>query len=453
MKGLTQLWADLRSSLWFVPSLMVASAIGLAIAFIEADGYLGVDFIDSHPRILGAGAEGARGMLSAIAGSMITIAGLTFSLTIVAMAQASQMYTSRILRTLMSDRANQFVLGYFVSVFVYSLIVLRTIRGGESEFVPSTAVLVGLLFAIASVPVLVFFIHHVARSLQASSIISLAAEQTLQAAERLFPRELGNEADDPEVESAALERRRWYQIPALKTGYIQAVDSERMLEFARRQNLVLRMERSIGDFVEEDSALAAVSFDADTSRSDPEIAAELNGIYTIKHYRTIEQDAAFGIRQLVDIALRALSPAVNDQTTAIVCIDFIGAIVAAVASRRIGDIYRSSSGDVHVIAQGPTFKSLVSEAFDPLRDAAGDNVAIYLRLLNVIETVAQRTRSTQRRRILETQIELIAKDAERTVRSDYNQARIRHRLAEVRACVGAAWQRIERQPSTVMRNL
>jgi uncharacterized membrane protein len=437
MKGLTQLWSRLRSSLWFVPSLMVASAIGLAIALIEADSYIGVDFIEAHPRILGAGAEGARGMLSSIAGSMITVAGLTFSLTIVAMAQASHLYTSRILRTLMRDRANQFVLGYFVSIFVYCLIVLRTIRGGESEFVPSTAVLVALLLAIVSVPVLIFFIHHVARSLQASSIISLAAGQTLQAVERLFPQELGDEADESEIGSTALARRRWYPIPASKTGYIQAVDSKRLIEFAAKQDAIVRMERAIGDFVDEGSAIVAVSFNGDEHSADRFVDV-LNRLYTISHYRTIEQDAAFGIRQLADIALKALSPAVNDQTTAIVCIDFLGSILAALAGRRIETVYRSANGEMQIIAKGPTFRSLITEAFDQLRDSAGDNVAIYLRLLTAIDAAARRTRNIQRRRILATQIELIASDAERAVLSNYNKGLLRDRLAGARARLSEA---------------
>ena len=444
MNKLKQLISLLRSSLWFVPSVMVLGAIALAILLIDADGYAGDAFISAHPRILGAGAEGARGMLTSISGSMITIAGLAFSLTIVAMAQASQLYTSRILRTLMGDRANQFVLGYFVSVFVYCLIVLRTIRGGEAEFVPSIAVFAGLLLAIASVPVLVFFIHHIAESLQASSIISRAAAQTLKAVEQLFPQKLGDEAEESDVQSARVERPNWHPIPALKAGYIQAVGSEELVQLAQRLNAVVRMERAIGDFTERDSVLATICFNGPQRGLDPPIIAELNRIYTISDYRTIEQDAAFGIRQLVDIALRALSPASNDQTTATVCIDFLGAILAALASRRVETSYRSVNGEMHVIAKGPSFRSLVNEALDRLRDAAAEHVEIHLRLLGALEAATRRTTSIYRRRILAAQVDLIASHAERSIHSEHNQALIRQRLAEVRSLISAGRYAVDR---------
>ena len=133
MNRLKQLWSNLRSSLWFVPVLIVVCSVGLAVGFIEVDGRINRELLAEYPRIFGAGADGSRGMLTAIAGSMITVAGLTFSLTLLAMAQASSQYTSRILRNFMGDRRNQFVLGFFVGIFAYCLIVLRTIRGGTKD--------------------------------------------------------------------------------------------------------------------------------------------------------------------------------------------------------------------------------------------------------------------------------------------------------------------------------
>lgn len=128
MNRLKQLWSNLRSSLWFVPVLIVVCSVGLAVGFIEVDGRINRELLADYPRIFDAGADGSRGMLSAIAGSMITVAGLTFSLTLLAMAQASSQYTSRILRNFMGDRRNQFVLGFFVGIFAYCLIVFASER-------------------------------------------------------------------------------------------------------------------------------------------------------------------------------------------------------------------------------------------------------------------------------------------------------------------------------------
>jgi uncharacterized membrane protein len=437
MNKLKQLWSNLRSSLWFVPVLMVVVCAGLAIGFIEVDGRINRELLIEYPRIFGAGADGSRGMLSSIAGSMITVAGLTFSLMIVAMAQASSQYTSRILRNFMRDRANQFVLGFFVGIFAYCLIVLRTIRGGdEGRFIPSLAVLFGLLLAISSIGVLIFFIHHIASSIQASSIISSAAEETMRAIERLFPQELGEEAEESEEleAKAALADRSWRAIPARSTGYVQDVDADGLVNFACERDCIVRMERGLGAFIVKDSPLVSIACrGAGGGEPGEETVRKLNGIFTINHYRTIEQDAAFGIRQIVDIALKALSPGVNDTTTAVVCIDHLGAILAGIARRRIEKHYRSVAGEVQVIACGATFESLVREAFDQIRDVAADNTAIYLRLLGAIETVARQTENDRRGKMIAAQLNLVADEAERELASNYNLERVRARVVAMRA--------------------
>ena len=439
MNKLKQLWTNVSSSLWFVPVLIVVGYVSLAIALIEVDGRIDRELLAEYPRIFGAGADGSRGMLSSIAGSMITVAGLTFSLTLLAMAQASSQYTSRILRNFMRDRANQFVLGFFVGIFAYCLVVLRTIRGGdEGRFIPSIAVLFGLLFAISSVGVLIYFVHHIASSIQASSIISSAAEETMRAIERLFPHEVGEEADESETEEAqvALEGRSWQTIPAHDTGYLQDVDADRLVRFAREREYIVRLERGLGAFVVRGSPLVSISCKSEGSRKlDDDTTKELNGLFTLGHYRTIDQDVSFGVRQIVDIALKALSPGVNDTTTAVVCVDYLGAILAKLARRRIEKRYRSDAGEVQVIARGATFESLVSEAFDQIRDVAGENTAIYLRLLGAIETVAEQTVNKRRSATLAAQVNLVSEKAERALPSDYNLERVRLRAATARATI------------------
>jgi len=250
---LLQLWDGLRSSLWFIPSLIVLGTVVLAVALIETDSYGNRESLSEEwPRLFGAGAAGARGLLAAIASSMITVAGVTFSITIVALALASSQYTSRILRNFMRDRANQTVLGAFVGVFAYCLIVLRTIRGGdEGVFVPAVAVFVAVLLAFVAIGFFIFFIHHVAESIQASSIIEAAAEETLRAVDRLFPAEVG-EAPAERVENgdvSDLANRTWAPIPARKTGYIQRVDVNALFDVARALGAVVRMEKGIGEFI------------------------------------------------------------------------------------------------------------------------------------------------------------------------------------------------------------
>ncbi len=424
MHNLRNVLENLRSSLWFVPTLLVTGAVVLAVGLVEVDSYLVRErHTEQWPRVFGAGAEGSRGLLSAIAGSMITVAGVTFSITVVALALASGQYTSRILRNFMRDRANQAVLGVFVGVFAYCLVVLRTIRGGdESAFVPSLAVLVALLLAFVAIGLLIFFIHHIAASIQAASIIEAVAAETLNAVDRLFPAEVGeavveSAGVDPQADRAA---PTWVTIPACRTGYIRGIDADALFDVAREQGMVVRMERGIGEFVIENSPLASVT----GTEPDDESIRKLNAAYILGRDRTVQQDAAYGIRQLVDIALKALSPGINDTTTAINCVDFLGAILARLAARPIETPDRSDGRQLRLITRGPTFAGLLAEAFDQIRQNAEGNVAVLARLLQVLEIVAGRTTNVHRRQALRQQVDLIAETAERSVPSAHDRATI-----------------------------
>jgi len=368
---------------------------------------------DRWPRLFGAGAAGSRGMLSAIASSMITVAGTAFSITIVALALASSQYTSRILRNFMRDRANQTVLGTFLGIFVYCVVVLRTIRGGdEGAFVPSLAVMFGVVLSLVGIGCLIFFIHHIASSIQAESIIKSAADETIVAIDRLFPDELGEAAGPdagpvPDPASAA-----WQPIPARKTGYIQAVDGDGLLRFAREREAVVRMERGIGEFVVEWTPLVAI---AGGGPPDDGLADAVADLFTLGRQRTTVQDAGFGIRQIVDIALKALSPGINDTTTAVTCVQYLSALLTRLAARRLADPCRTDGGKVRVIVRGANFPGLLGEAFDQIRRNAGGNVAVLLALLEALEVVAGRTRDAGRLQAVARQVELIAEVARRTI--------------------------------------
>ncbi len=437
MIKLTRIWTYLRSSLWFIPALMVASAIALAVGLIEADARVSGELFQGWPRLFGAGADGSRGMLTAIASSMITVAGVTFSITIVALSLASTQYTPRILRNFMSDRANQAVLGTFVGIFTYCLVVLRTIRGGdEGRFIPSLAVAFGFVLALVGVGVLILFIHHVATSIQASHVISSVADETTRAIERLFPEELDEGAEEdatsapPGWDEAGTE---WLEVPALKTGYIQDVDAEALLGFARGRGVVARMERRIGEFVTEGTPLVSLSAGG---RPDERATEELNDIFTINHTRTVEQDAAFGIRQLVDIALKALSPGINDSTTATTCVDYLSSILSVLARKRVESRYRADGGELRVIAVGPTYAGLVAASFDQIRQNAEGNVAVLARMLGAVERLASGTGSPLRRQVLARHARLVAETAERSVEPEYDRSQLNDSFRRALAALG-----------------
>jgi len=432
MNRFRQLWSNLRSSFWFVPSLIVVFSIGLAIALIEADSAGSDRWAAQWPLLFGAGAEGSRGMMSTIASSMISVVGVTFSMILVVLVLASSQYTSRILRNFMRSRVSQVVLGIFAGIFTYCLIVLRTIRGGdEGAFVPNLAVFFGFVLALGGVASLMFFIHHIASSIQASNIIASVSQDTIAAIDRLFPEKLGQgpgEGDDDQTLRPPAERN-WRTVPAKASGYIQSVNNAALLSLARDRKTIVWMEHGIGEFVVQNTALVSLDLE---DPPDQETIDALQATFSISRHRTVEQDAAFGIRQIVDVALKALSPGVNDVTTAVTCVDYLTAILARIAPRQIPSSHRYEEGELRVIAKGPSFKGLLAESFDQIRNNAKGNVAVISRMLDASQTLASFTASPHRRRALGEHVQWIAELTERTVESAHDRARIDTRLARVR---------------------
>jgi uncharacterized membrane protein len=331
-----QLCGILRTSFWFVPSLIVTGSIVLAVALIGVDFAGSKQWLARWPRLFGVGADGARGMLSTIAGSMMTVVGVTFSMVLMTLALASSQYTSRILRNFMSDRVTQIVLGVFAGIFTYCLIVLRTIRGGEDGvFVPGLAVSFSVVLAMGGIGVLIFFIHHISASIQAANIIASVADETMLVIDRLFPEKLGDGwVDDDEAcqTPPPLPEHIWKPVPAKSNGYIQSLDNAALLRLACENKTIVRMEHAIGEFVVRGTALASLVLEKPPEK---EIIVALQAAYGIDRHRTVSQDAAFGIRKIVDIALKALSPGINDTTTAVICVDYLSAILARLAHRSI----------------------------------------------------------------------------------------------------------------------
>ena len=433
MSKLKKHWSDLRSTFWFLPFLIVLTNIVYAVVLVEID-YAGIDrWLAQWPRIFGVGAEGARDMLSTLAGSMMSVMGITVSMTLLALALASSQYTSRILRNFMRSRVTQVTLGTFAGIFVYCLIVLHTIRTAEAPFVPSLAVFCAFVLALGGIAVLIFFVHHIASSIQASSIIASVAQETIAAIDRLFPEKPGPGPDKAEGEEneqvlPPLDERTWYAVPAEASGYVQSVNSDALLDLARDGKTIVRMEHGIGAFVVQNAVLASLAL---TYPPDEETTAALHASYTISRHRTVEQDPAFGIRQMVDIALKALSPGVNDTSTAIMCVDYLTAILARLAPREFPRSRRYDGGALRVVAVVPTFEGLLADAFDQIRGSAEGNVAIMARVLGAIDTIASLTASPRRRRALREHLQWIAELADRTIESAHDRARIERRLIQV----------------------
>ncbi|MEO6420868.1 MAG: DUF2254 domain-containing protein [Polyangiaceae bacterium] len=411
-KRLQATWIGLRSSLWFVPALIVLSMVALAVGLVEVDLRLPKHALSGLALLFGASADGTREMLSAIGSAMITLAGVVFSITIVALSFTSSQYTSRVLRNFMRDRSNQVVLGAFVGIYAYCLVVLRTIRGGDTApFVPSVATLVAMILAFVGIALLIHFIHHICSAIQATQILTAIREETSRTVDRLFPDELGEteEEDDDDPASAQAERAAaWETVAATKSGYLASFDGEALVALACELDAVVRVRIRVGEFVTAGAPLVSV---AGNSELCEDAKSRIGEAFTIGNQRTAEQDPAFGIRQIVDIALKALSPGVNDPTTATMCLDHLGVLLVRLTRCKFPPRLRRFGGKLRLIAEELTFEWLLGLAIEEIRIAAANQSTVLDRLLTVLRLVAARTASASRLRSVAEHVSRVASSA------------------------------------------
>ena len=408
MQTIRHHWERVRTSYWFLPSLMTALAAALALGIVQLDEGVQEHWILELDWIYTGSAEGARQLLATVAGSMVTVAGVVFSVTIVALSLASNQFGPRLLRNFMRDRGNQVVLGTFIATFVYCLLVLRTVRGQDGgEFVPHIAVSGAVLLALASVGVLIYFIHHASVSVQAPVIIANVGRELQDSIDQLFPEELGTELDDrPRRREADLPAgfdAAAHSIATPRDGYVQMIDIDRLMEIAVKHDLVMRVEHRPGHFVVRGEGLAAV-----LPKPDNEVEKSLQEAFVLGSQQTQLQDAEFVVKQLVEVAVRALSPGVNDSFTAATCVDFLAAALCRLAGRKIPSPYRlDSNGKLRVIAYPLTFADVSETAIRHLRQHGRNSVAVITRMLEAIALVLKHAPRAEDRDTLVRHAELV----------------------------------------------
>lgn len=422
---LGRLWDSLHSSYWFVPTIMAILAIALAFGMLALDraGYYGP--IEKWGWIYTGGAEGARAVLSSVAGSVITVAGTAFSITIVALQLAASNFGPRLLRNFMQDTGNQIVLGTFIGTFIYCLLVLRTVRGeGDdfNQFVPQLAVTVGFLVALVSIGTLIYFIHHASTIIQAAHVISEVSSDLDDATDRLFPEKIGRSASQSNQQVVEIPTDFDFvacPIKAKSSGYLQIVDDKQLMQLACQHNLLIRLEYRPGEFVVKGNNLVMVYPGKDVN---PKLTGQIDDAFILGKERTEQQDIEFPINQLVEVALRAISPAVNDPFTAIRCIDRLSAGLSRLAQREFPSPYRYDKNDkLRVIAQRVTFAQLTDAAFNQIRQYGKSDTAVSIRLLEAIATVARYTRTQKDRVALRRHADMIKHDSQEGASQEFDR--------------------------------
>ena len=410
----------LRASLWVVPLGIVLGMILLCELLLTLDARYPIEL-----RLMsGAGIAGARDMLQAVASSMITVAGLVFSLTLAVLSQASAQYSSRVLRSFLRDRVNQTVLGVFLGIYTYCLVALRGL-GVDDANMPTLTILGGLLAAFAGVVYLIYFIHHIAASLQVENILAAIEAETLPVLRRLYPDDV-----DPTREPAPIPPcpDDAIAITAPCSGYITDADFTALTTLATDLGGVVYVPHRVGDFVPEGNALAWL---AHTSTPDDDTLETLRDAFSQGPQRSLQQDASFGIRQLVDVALKALSPGVNDTTNAIMVLDRLHTLLGELVSRPFPSSLRYVEGELRLVGTRPDFESLLGLALDQIRQCGANNPAVLAHMLGMLGALRLRACSAERVALLQHYARRVLEAAERDVPERLDQEWIRQHASIV----------------------
>jgi uncharacterized membrane protein len=422
----------LRTNLWLVPAIEVVVAIALFVVTTLLDHAVYRGAIGLPSWVITSTADAAREILTAIAAAVITVVGVVFSIILVTLTLASTQFGPRMLRNFIRDRLTQLTLGTFVATFVYSVLVLVSVgQGAHGNFVPHIGVTVTLALMVAALGVLIYFIHHTATSIQLPQVIASIARDLTEAIEIQGgePGRTGLADNGPSpTELLSLLETGGGIVLASSSGYLQFIRHRILVGLAAEYSAVICLDHRPGHFIVQGQPYAKVWPPEAASRvSDALARAHLTGAY-----RTLTQDVSFGVDQLVEIAIRALSPAVNDTFTALTCIDWLGDNLCKIVARwHPARVHRDDEGFVRVIAAQPTYDRLVQRAFEKIRQASSGMPAVMIRQLEALAKIMAETSRAGQRSVLLDQAAMIDRLCERTVPEASDRADVRRRYEAI----------------------
>lgn len=398
-----------KTSFWIIPAVLITFAGIMAVINLWLDVFVfpKVDFSTlfwMDP----SRTEGIRTLLATTAGAILGVAGVSFSITIASLTLASQQFGPRLIRNFIQDRFTQTVLGFFVATFFYCMLTLQLSSViVESTYTPVSTVITVLVLTVSDLLLLVLFIHHICVSIQVETVISTVAEEMKLRADYLFSSDIDKQAIDDQADIKKLEDKIASEgIPVCSQldGYIHAINYTVLEEYAQKNDILIQLFHRAGDYVIARSALSSV-----IGNSLPDNLADvINKNIMIGKRRSPQQDLEYSIRQLVEIALRALSPGINDPFTAITCINRLGTLINMISTRAIQPrIRRSAEGEIRLLVDTTTFGGIVEAAFNQIRQASISHVDVTIRLLEIMRDVVQLARRDEQAIALSQQADLI----------------------------------------------
>jgi uncharacterized membrane protein len=406
----------LRTTLWVLPTTTVVFALALFILTYQLDSRVASGSLSLPRWAIAGGSDAARQVLIGIAAAVITVAGVVFSITILALQLASQQFGPRMLRNFIRDRGTQASLGAFVATFVYSVLTLGSIGHGSADFVPHISVTVALVLTLGDLGVLIYFIHHVATSIQLTSVVAGIARDFRSTLWDLNQEAVRTRspvsAIGPEMQEVRARLEAGAPVAARTSGFLQAVGHDRLVRIAASSDALISLLHRPGHFVVEGQPLAVVW----PAHAVGDVSLALTREHIVGSNRTLTQDPGFAIDQLAEVAIRALSPAVNDTFTALNCIDWLGDCLCRVARDPLPDgIYRDVDGAVRLVDRVITFDRLMKGAFDKIRQAGRGMPAVLIRQLQNLNKVAFAIGADGDREVVARHGEMILRASEESV--------------------------------------
>lgn len=404
---------QLRTSLWVTPVGVSLVCMGACLGLVQLDHALSSDFTGWY--VYSGRADGARALLSTIASSMLSIAGVVFSITILVLQLASSQYSPRVLGSFLQDSVTQWSLAMFLGSFVYALTLLPEVRGsgdGAPGFVPGIAVFGSFALAMVSVGFFVRYIHHMAHSIRATSIVARVAFATHEAIAQLYPDRV-LQGTQPTQQRPTHKQTR--TIENRDAGVVIDVDTETLMEVAIQHDLTLVLLFQVGEFVPAGAPICHVWGDCEVSVLEP------GRWLAVAHERTGKKDAAFGFRQLVDIAVRALSPGVNDPTTAVQVLHQLHDLLRALLHREIPSPARvDQSGRLRLFLPRPDWDDYVRLAFEEIRLYGAGSVQVVRRAREILADLLS-VADDARAAVLRNELQLFERAAARELPPGYGQ--------------------------------
>jgi uncharacterized membrane protein len=407
-------WDRLKVSFWFAPVVMSLAAVLLAWLMYWIDGLIPNETLQESRIVLSGTPGELRTMLISMASSILATAGVVFTLLTLPLSTVAAQYGSRLLRVFLGDRTTQLVLGTFVATFVYCVAAALSIPPAQVEpYGPQITATVGLLLMLASFASLIVLVQHISTMLQAPNIAAVAGAELREVVLAEIPEEIrsgdgfkGASGIRPE----SLVEKDAYPVRMEQAGYIQYIDPQILLPLAREHNLVIRLLRKPGHMVWPNAQVALVW---PVARVDEALDQQIRNAFRVGNVRTPTQDVAYAVNQLVEMATRAMSPAINDPFTAMTCLDYIGEGLALfIQQGEKSPYYYDRNNQLRLILEPVTFAELLSGAFEMLRHCSCDNASVLMHMLDVIEAVGQEAKTSEASQQLLRHVSLIQAESQ-----------------------------------------